>query len=101
MKKRLLGSLKFLLENQSNLLSHFWIYHIVKDRPLAEKLASTKDKKKMTKLVEKTVTHLKQEKRHHEQVVEHGIKWGVREFGIGLATGLFVGFVVLRALGQV
>ncbi|MBN2111879.1 hypothetical protein JW707_02140 [Candidatus Woesearchaeota archaeon] len=78
-----------------------WVFDIVKDDHLAEKISKAKDRKQMAKFVEKRVAELEQEKRHHEKVVEHGFKWGVREFGIGLVTGLFIGLVFLRALGRI
>jgi hypothetical protein len=78
-----------------------WIFDIVKDERLADKLAKTKDRKKMSKIVEKRVTELESEKAHHEKVIKEGFKWGVREFGIGLVTGLFIGLVFLRALGRI
>ena len=68
---------------------------------MADKIAKAPSRQKMAKIVEKQVVNLEQEKRHHEKVVEHGFKWGVKEFGIGLVTGLFVGLVILRALAQV
>ncbi len=78
-----------------------WVLDIVRDEGLADKIANAKDRKKMANVVEKRVTHLEQEKRHHEQVLNQGIKWGIREFGMGLVTGLFIGLVFLRAFGRI
>lgn len=78
-----------------------WVFDIVKDDKLADKISKSKNRKQMAGVVEKRVTELEQEKRHHEKVVEQGIKWGVREFGIGLVTGLFIGLVFLRAMGRI
>lgn len=78
-----------------------WVFDIVRDDELADKIAGAKDRKKMAKVVEKRVTELEQEKRHHEKVVEHGFKWGVREFGIGLVTGLFIGLIFFKAVGMI
>ena len=78
-----------------------WVFNIIKDEKLADKISKSKDRRKMAQTVEKRVVELQQEKRHHEKVVEQGFKWGVREFGIGLATGLFIGLVFLRALGRI
>jgi hypothetical protein len=50
-------------------------------------------------MVEKRIRELESEKKHHEKVVDQGFKWGVREFGIGLATGLFLGFIFFRMTG--
>jgi len=78
-----------------------WVLHVLKDEKLAKRLAKTKDRGKTARIVEKRITELEKEKRHHEQVVEQGIKWGVKQFGIGLVTGLFIGLVFLRALGKI
>jgi hypothetical protein len=78
-----------------------WVFDIVKDDRLADRLSKSKNRKQMANAVEKRVIELEQEKRHHERVVEHGFKWGVKEFGIGLVTGLFIGLVFLRAIGRI
>jgi len=78
-----------------------WVSEVIKDPKLAKKIAKASDKEKMAKAVHKRVTHFEREKRHHEKVMDQGIKWGVKEFSIGLITGLFIGLVLLRALGQI
>lgn len=78
-----------------------WIYDIVNDVHLADKVSKAKDRKGMAKAVKKRVTRLQKEKNHHHKVMEQGIRWGVKEFGMGLVIGLFIGFVILRALGQI
>ncbi len=78
-----------------------WILEIVNDEHLADKLSKVKDRKKMAKLVDKRVLQLEQEKNHREKIAKDGFKWGVREFGIGLVTGLFIGFVLLKAMGSI
>lgn len=78
-----------------------WILDIVKDKKLAGRIAGAKDRKSIAKAVEKRVNQLESEKSHRRKVLEQGIRWGVKEFGIGLVTGLFIGLVVLRALGQI
>ncbi len=78
-----------------------WIFDIVKDDRLADRLAGTKDRAKMAKIVEKRVTAIEQEKKHHAKVLEQGFKWGIKEFSMGLVTGLFIGLVFLRALGRI
>jgi hypothetical protein len=78
-----------------------WILDIVKDEHLADKLSKVKDRKRMAKLFDKRVLQLEQEKNHREKIAKEGFKWGVREFGIGLVTGLFIGFVLLKAMGSI
>jgi hypothetical protein len=78
-----------------------WIFDIVKDDRLADRIAGTKDRAKMAKIVEKRVTAIEQEKKHHAKVLEQGFKWGIKEFSMGLVTGLFIGLVFLRALGKI
>lgn len=78
-----------------------WVFHIIKDEDLAEKISNTKDRKKMAKAVADRVTELEHERHHHKKVLEQGVKWGVREFGMGMAAGLFIGLIFLRALGRI
>ena len=78
-----------------------WVFDIVQDKHLADRILKAKTREDMAKVVEKRVKELEYEKKHHEKVVEQGIKWGVREFGIGLVTGLFIGFIFLKALGTI
>ena len=78
-----------------------WILDIVKDEKLAEKLSKAKDRKSMSNAVEKRIKELEHSKRHYEKELNEGFSWGVREFSIGLATGLFIGLVFLRALGRI
>jgi hypothetical protein len=77
-----------------------WVFQIVKDDKLADRFSKAKDRKNMAKMVKKRVKELEMEKRHHEKVVEHGFKWGVKEFGIGLVTGLFIAFVFFTMTGM-
>ncbi len=78
-----------------------WVLHIVKDKELAEMISALPDRQKMAKAVESRVKQLESEKQHHKKEAEQGFKWGVREFSIGLITGLFIGLVILRALSQI
>lgn len=80
---------------------HNWVHHVVKDHHLAKKIHKTKDRNKMAKVVEKHIRNLEKLKHYHEKSFSQGIRFGAREFGIGLLIGLFIGFVVLRALGKI
>lgn len=78
-----------------------WVMHVLEDCHLAEKIGKSKNRQHMANTVQKRVRKLTAEKQHHEKVDSHGIKWGIKEFGIGLVTGLFIGLVFLRALGRI
>jgi hypothetical protein len=78
-----------------------WVDDIINDPKLAKKIAKAANQEKMAKVVHKRVTELEKERRHHENVLDSGIRWGVKEFSYGLIAGLFIGFVILRALGQI
>jgi hypothetical protein len=78
-----------------------WVFQIVKDDKLADRFSKAKTRQKMAKMVEKRVKELEMEKKHHEKVVEHGFKWGVKEFSIGLATGLFIAFIYFSMAGMI
>ena len=78
-----------------------WVFDVVKDRKLAEKISSATDRKRMANVVHSRITEIEQEKRRHEHVLNHGIKWGVKEFGIGLVTGLFLGLIFFRMTGMI
>ena len=78
-----------------------WVFDTVKDEKLAKRIAKAPNRKKMANIVHNRVTELEQEKRRHENVLEHGIKWGVKEFGIGLVRGLFLGLIFFKMTGLI
>ena len=51
--------------------------------------------------LERRVKELEMCKRHHQCELRKGLNCGIREFGIGLVTGLFIGLIFLRAFGRI
>lgn len=78
-----------------------WVHSTIKDRELAEEISKIKDKAKMAKAVKSRISLL--EKADHLQACElrKSLRCGIREFCMGLVTGVAAGLMFAAAIGMI
>lgn len=78
---------------------HNWVRHVVQDPHLAGKIHKAKCRKKMARVVEKHIRQLEKLRHNHGHSSDKWMHFRAKEMGIGIALGLFMGLIVLKALG--
>jgi len=76
---------------------HSWVHHIVQDHNLAKKIHMAKNRKKMTKVVDKHIRKLEKKKHAHQK----GVHFGAKGFCICFLICLSVGFIILKVFGKI
>ena len=75
-----------------------WVHHIIKDRELSREISGIKDRKKMAAAVESRIKTLEKAGELCACELRKSLRCGAREFCIGLAVGIAVGIMVVKAL---